>query len=251
MTASQPHGHCFESRSSPSSKHHLQLDESKEEEEEQGDEEQEQSRSITQQQQQSTTSVSQPQRDHRRSHRHPRLHSVIRLVVLLAWISFAVFSVVDAGSEDDIFEELPLMDNISPSHPTLPTIKPPLNPPSAQLQSPANVTQPISPSDSFVDLDHVTNDDDSPYDPPYQIPGLTHEEFDQTWYGGANTIKIGVLLPFSPNDQFPYMTPLSRISLSVCPSTLFLSCTYCIVYYNDNWTKDFTAVMIIGPENGR
>ncbi|KAG0075959.1 hypothetical protein BGZ90_009314, partial [Linnemannia elongata] len=74
----------------------------------------------------------------------------------------------------------------------------------------------MSPTNPIIDLDHVTGDDhDSPYDPPYQIPGLTHEEFDQTWYGAANTIKIGILLPFSPSVQFPYMTPLSRISLSV------------------------------------
>lgn len=152
-----------------------------EEEEEQGDKEQEQTGSTTQQQQQPTTSVSQPQRDRRRSHRHPWFHPVIQLVLLLAWISFAVLSVVDAGSEDDIFEDLPLIDNIYPSHPTLPTIKPSPKAPSAPPQSPANITQPMSPSNSFVDLDHVTGDDhDSPYDPPYQIPGLTHEEFDET-----------------------------------------------------------------------
>ncbi|KAF9137682.1 hypothetical protein BGX30_009999, partial [Mortierella sp. GBA39] len=214
MTASQQRDHCSENRSSPSSRHLIiQLDESKEEEE-QGDKELEQTSSTTQQQQQPTTSVSQPQRDHRRCHRYPWSHSVIRMVLLLAWLSFAVLSVVDAGSEDDIFEDLPLTDNTPPSHPTLQTIKPPPKPPSAPLQSPANVTQSMSPQNPFVDLDHVAGDD-SPYDPPYQIPGLTHDEFDQTWYGGVDTIKIGVLLPFTPNAQFPYMTPISRINLSV------------------------------------
>ncbi|KAF8943575.1 hypothetical protein BGZ47_005290 [Haplosporangium gracile] len=217
MTVSQSHGHCFEDRSPASSRHHLQLDEGKDEKEDRGGYgEQEHTRSITQQwQHQTATSASQSQQ----AHRHQSwLYSVGRLVILLTWISFAVLSVVDAGNEDGIFENLPLMDDTSSSHPTLPTIKTPPKP-SPTTQPPPlllNNTQPTSSKNLFIDPDHITNDDhDSMYDPPYQIPGLTHEEFEDTWYGEPNTIKIGVLLPFSPNAQFPYMMPLSRISLSV------------------------------------
>ncbi|KAF9142503.1 hypothetical protein BG015_000807, partial [Linnemannia schmuckeri] len=215
MTASQPHGHCLANRSSASSRHHLQLVERKDEKEDrEGYREQEHTKNITQQRQhQTATSASQPQQDHRLK---PWFHSVGRLLILLTWISFAVLSVVDAGSEDDIFEDLPLMDDIPPSHPTLPTTKSPPKPPSTAQPPPPlfNNTQPTSPKNPFIGLDHITDDHNSMYDPPYQIPGLTHEEFEDTWYGEPNTIKIGVLLPFSPNAQFPYMTPLSRISLS-------------------------------------
>lgn len=233
MIASQTHGHCFENRSSISSRH-LQLEESKEEEEEeeQGEYEELQDKAwgTTQRQNQITPPASQPQLDRHLRHifHRPKCHSIFRLVILLAWILFAVLSVVDAGSEDDIVKDLPFMDDIFPTHSTLPVLTSPPKSPSVPLKLPANAALPTSPKAPFIDSDHFTGDDHgSTYDPPYRIPGLTQEEYEETWNGKPDTIKIGILLPFTPNALFPYMTPLSRISLSVCAvQELFLALCY-------------------------
>ncbi|KAF9135679.1 hypothetical protein BGW39_001078 [Mortierella sp. 14UC] len=178
MTASQPHGHCFETRSLPSRHHHHDH------------------YYYHQEQNQGYRRGS--------SNSQPRSRAIGRLVILLAWITLALLSVVDAGSKDDIFEDMPLMESISPTNSTLNKLL-------------VNDSHPIHPHGKpFIDLDHLNYDEyDAMYDPPYRIPGLTQDEFEETWYGEDNTIKIGVLLPFSPNAQFSYMTPLSRISLSV------------------------------------
>lgn len=70
------------------------------------------------------------------------------------------------------------------------------------------------------DDDFWGRDRGSQYDPPVKPAGLTDEEFNQTWLGEPNTLKIGVLLPFTPNINYSYRATLSRISLSV--STLSL-----------------------------
>ncbi|KAI8603788.1 periplasmic binding protein-like I [Dissophora ornata] len=53
------------------------------------------------------------------------------------------------------------------------------------------------------------------YDPPYHAPGLTDEEFNETWWGLPNTLKIGVLLPFTVVTGPSNSRNFSRISLSV------------------------------------
>ncbi|KAG0294102.1 hypothetical protein BGZ96_001789 [Linnemannia gamsii] len=107
------------------------------------------------------------------------------------------------------------MNDVFPTHSTIPLPKTPPKSPSVPLKLSANPTLPTF-KEALIDLDHITGDDHgSTYDPPYRIPGLTQEEYEETWDGEPDTIKIGVLLPFTPNVQFPYMTPLSRISLSV------------------------------------
>lgn len=53
------------------------------------------------------------------------------------------------------------------------------------------------------------------YDTPMRAPGLTDEEFQETWHGAPNTLKIGILMPFTPNPLKPYRTTMSRINLSV------------------------------------
>jgi len=53
------------------------------------------------------------------------------------------------------------------------------------------------------------------YDPPVKAPGLTDEEFNETWRGMPNTLKIGILMPYTPNENSAYRTTISRISLSV------------------------------------
>ncbi|KAF9115372.1 hypothetical protein BGX27_007991 [Mortierella sp. AM989] len=63
--------------------------------------------------------------------------------------------------------------------------------------------------------DDRNRDLDSMYDPPYHAPGLTDEEFHETWHGAPNTLKIGVLLPFTPENDTSYKKNLSRISLSI------------------------------------
>ncbi|KAF9905190.1 putative pyridoxal kinase [Linnemannia zychae] len=154
------------------------------------------------------TFIPQPQRNRNyhctRSSRQPWSRATGRLIIILAWITIGLVSVVDAGNKDDIFEDMPLMDNISPTNSTLNKL-------------PVNDSHPNHfRGNPFVDLDHLNSGDyDTTYDPPYRIPGLTQNEFEETWYGEENTIKIGVLLPFSPSAQFSYMSPLSRISLSV------------------------------------
>jgi hypothetical protein len=45
---------------------------------------------------------------------------------------------------------------------------------------------------------------------------MTDEEFKETWHGIPNTIKIGVLLPFSPENDTSYRRTYARVSLSVC-----------------------------------
>jgi hypothetical protein len=77
---------------------------------------------------------------------------------------------------------------------------------------------PIRASD--FDDDFWGRDRGSQYDPPVKAPGLTDEEFNQTWLGQPNTLKIGVLLPFTPNPRYSYRATLSRISLSVCTLSL-------------------------------
>ncbi|KAG0328841.1 hypothetical protein BGZ99_004329 [Dissophora globulifera] len=53
------------------------------------------------------------------------------------------------------------------------------------------------------------------FDPPYHTPGLTDQELNETWWGLPNTLKIGILLPFTPIANFGYRSNISRISLSV------------------------------------
>ncbi|KAG0277724.1 hypothetical protein BGZ95_005475, partial [Linnemannia exigua] len=226
MTASQPHGHCFENRSLPSRHHHHQYHhfhcnqqeqeseragekgewEGDEEEDVQGEQpEQEQStRTNTKKELNhvtTTTFMSQSQRNqgYRLSIKsQPWLYTIGRLAILLTWISFALLFIVDAGSDNDIFEDIPLLE-ISPGNSTV-----------------GNTTSPSLHPNPFVDFDHLNHDEyDTKFDLPYRIPGLTQNEFEDTWFGEEDTIKIGVLLPFTPNPQFPYTTPLSRISLSV------------------------------------
>ncbi|KAG0378076.1 hypothetical protein BGX24_004803 [Mortierella sp. AD032] len=220
MTASQPYGHCFENRSLQSRHHHHQYhhyhcNQQEQELERGGEEEEEDVQGNQSEQEQSTrtstkkgrdhdmttTFMSQPQQNqcHRLSSNGQRwLCTMGRLVIFLAWISFALLFVVDAGRDDGIFEDMPLLD-ISPINSTA-----------------SNTTPPSQQHHPFVGFHHLNHDEyDAMYDPPYRIPGLTQDEFEETWYGEHDTIKIGVLLPFSPNPQYPYMTPLSRISLSV------------------------------------
>ncbi|KAF9438605.1 hypothetical protein BGZ76_006504 [Entomortierella beljakovae] len=85
----------------------------------------------------------------------------------------------------------------------------------------AIVTTSLSPSNSqalLIPPPGQGSDDDTvenTYDPPYHAPGLTDEEFSDTWHGVPNTLKIGVLLPFTPGNDTSYKKVLSRISLSV------------------------------------
>ncbi|KAF9083653.1 hypothetical protein BGX23_011243, partial [Mortierella sp. AD031] len=104
----------------------------------------------------------------------------------------------------------------SPSNVTFPTLQPnPHHPSEASTATPKPPTSTGRPP--LIDLNHINFDPDNgiEYDPPYRIPGLTEEEFDHTWYGEQNTIRIGVLLPFSPNPQSPYLSSITRINLSV------------------------------------
>jgi hypothetical protein len=130
------------------------------------------------------------------------------------------------------------MNDILPIHPTLPTLKAPLKSPSVPLQSLADATLSTFPKEPLIELDHLTGDEfGSTYDPPYRIPGLTQEEYEETWNGEPDTIKIGVLLPFTSNAQFPYMAPLSRISLSVSAVQEVILAPWSIVYLRDYRTN--------------
>ncbi|KAG0204686.1 hypothetical protein BGX28_003435 [Mortierella sp. GBA30] len=60
----------------------------------------------------------------------------------------------------------------------------------------------------------ITGEYGSSYDPPVRAPGLTDQEFNETFQGVPDTLKIGVLLPFTPDSQYPYLSKIARISLS-------------------------------------
>ncbi|KAF9927496.1 hypothetical protein FBU30_003213 [Linnemannia zychae] len=145
-------------------------------------------------------------------------YSIGWLILLLVWVSFACLPIANAGSDDDIFQDMPLMDNISPTNFTTPTgpTTPFNSPPICKHLSPNNACIPTVDERPPLGLDHLVSDEEGyVYDPPYRIPGLTQKEFEETWFGVPNTIRIGVLLPFTINPRSGYMTPLSRISLSV------------------------------------
>ncbi|KAF9951611.1 hypothetical protein BGZ70_000907, partial [Mortierella alpina] len=53
------------------------------------------------------------------------------------------------------------------------------------------------------------------YDPPVRLPGMTDEEFNETYHGVPNTLKIGVLLPFTSDPRYAYRDHVARVSFSV------------------------------------
>ncbi|CAO3564805.1 unnamed protein product [Mortierella alpina] len=55
----------------------------------------------------------------------------------------------------------------------------------------------------------------SDYDPPVRLPGMTDQEFNETYHGVPNTLKIGVLLPFTPDPRYAYRDHVARVSFSV------------------------------------
>ncbi|KAG9325377.1 hypothetical protein KVV02_004152 [Mortierella alpina] len=53
------------------------------------------------------------------------------------------------------------------------------------------------------------------YDPPVHLPGMTDKEFNETYHGIPNTLKIGVLLPFTSDSRYTYRDHVARVSFSV------------------------------------
>ncbi|KAF9283651.1 hypothetical protein BGZ68_005235, partial [Mortierella alpina] len=53
------------------------------------------------------------------------------------------------------------------------------------------------------------------YDPPVRLPGMTDKEFNETYHGIPNTLKIGILLPFTSDPRYAYRDHVARVSFSV------------------------------------
>ncbi|KAF9181892.1 hypothetical protein BGZ51_005125 [Haplosporangium sp. Z 767] len=68
---------------------------------------------------------------------------------------------------------------------------------------------------AHIDPFHSPTDDYGDYNASaYRPPGMTEEEFQETLYGAPNTLKIGVLLPFTYDERYIYRKYVTRLSLS-------------------------------------
>lgn len=61
------------------------------------------------------------------------------------------------------------------------------------------------------------------YDPPVRLPGMTDKEFNETYHGIPNTLKIGILLPFTSDPRYAYRDHVARVSFSVSECELYFA----------------------------
>ncbi|KAK3819952.1 MAG: 7 transmembrane sweet-taste receptor of 3 GCPR-domain-containing protein [Benniella sp.] len=128
--------------------------------------------------------------------------SFTRLLVLGICLSFVCGVPLGDPNSTTFYTDTkgsPTTSPLVPGPPSTPNI--PLTPPSKAAPTPGG--------------DEGISSGGEKYDPPFHAPGLTDEELDETWYETPNTIKIGVLLPFSPANDTSYRRTYARVSLSV------------------------------------